>query len=69
MTVWTDNAHTHATRDRAAAADLVLADGVRRAIDHLRDGRPGMAEFILTKAAMSADRILGPTRPHLRVVP
>lgn len=48
-----------ATKDREATADLVLGMAVRDAVDLIRDNRPGYARFRLTRALMSADRILG----------
>lgn len=50
-----------ATSDRNAAAHMVLDAAVKDAIELLRAGRPGRAEYRLTRAAMSADRILGRT--------
>lgn len=58
-TVQADDADRTATRDRQTAADLVLGMAVRDAIDYLRDGRPGYAEYRLTRALHSAQRILG----------
>lgn len=48
-----------ATRDREAAADMVLAVAVTAAIELFREGRPGQAEFRLARAQASAARILG----------
>lgn len=54
-----DDAARAATTDRAATADLVLHVAVRAAIDLIRTGRPGRARFVLERARLSADRILG----------
>jgi hypothetical protein len=48
-------AHT----DRTAAADLVLSLAVTDAIDLIREGRVGFAEYRLERALISAGRILG----------
>jgi hypothetical protein len=69
MTVWTDNAAQFASRDRQQAADRVLCAAVEVAVDLFREGRPGKAEWVLARAALSAERILGPAlEPHLRAV-
>lgn len=60
-TVWQENADQHATRDRVAAADLVLATAVKAAVESIRAGRPGYALFQLARAQERAGRILGPT--------
>lgn len=54
-----DDAARAATTDRATAADLVLHVAVHDAIDLIRDGRHGRARFVLERARLSADRILG----------
>ena len=59
MSVWTDNAGTFATRSRQGAANLVLEVAVQEAVEWLRSGQPGRAEYVLTRAAESAQRILG----------
>lgn len=50
-----------ATTDRAATADLILDVAVKTAVALFREGCPGRARFVLTRAAMRADRILGST--------
>ena len=60
MTVWTDNADTFASRDRVGAANLTLEVAVQQAVELLKAGEPGHAEFVLEKAHLSAQRILGP---------
>jgi hypothetical protein len=61
LTAQADDAHRAAYDDRAAHADLLLDLAVKEAIDWLRAGKPGYAEYRLTRAAMAAERILGPT--------
>lgn len=58
-TLFSDDAHRVATRDREAAAALVLTAAVREAARLVRDGKPGQAEYVLARAEVSADRILG----------
>ena len=60
MTVWSDNVANFATRSREGAANLVLEVAVQEALEHLRAGQPGRAEYVLTRAGESAHRILGP---------
>lgn len=60
MTIWFDNATEFATRSRQGAATLVLEVAVNEAIEWLRAGQPGRAEYVLTRAGESAHRILGP---------
>ena len=62
MTVWSDNVDAFATRSRQGAANLVLEIAVIEAIGHLQAGEPGRAEYVLTRAGVSAERILGPSR-------
>lgn len=59
VTAQADDAHAAATSDRQAQADLVLNLAIIDAIDLIREGRPGFAEFRLTRALISANRILG----------
>lgn len=54
-----DDAARVATTDRAKAADLRLATAVVEAIDLIRTGHPAHARFVLERARLSADRILG----------
>lgn len=60
-TIWQENADLAATRDRLAAADMVLDTAVKAAIESIRAGRPGYALFQLVRAQQRAGRILGPT--------
>lgn len=57
-----DDAHRVATRDRQTTADMVLSAAVKDAVRLVKLGRPGRAEFVLTRAGQSADRILGSER-------
>lgn len=58
-TVQAEDAQRAATSDRATTADLVLSLAVREAVDLIREGRVGYAEFRLARAYRSAQRILG----------
>lgn len=58
-TAQADDAHAAATRDRAATADLLLTLAVNEAVDLIRSGQPGQAEYRLGRAGMAAERILG----------
>ena len=58
-TVWQQNADMAATRDRDAAAALVVACARRDALDLILDGKPGQALYKLARAIDSAARILG----------
>lgn len=60
-TAQADDAHAAATRDRSTSADLILTLAVREAIDAIRAGRPGWAEYRLTRVGLRAERILGRT--------
>ena len=60
MTIWSDNVDAFATRSRQGAANLVLEMAVQEALEHLKAGAPGRAEYVLTRAGESAQRILGP---------
>lgn len=60
-TVQADDAHRVATDDRSMTADLVLSLAVREAVDLIRAGRVGRAEYRLARALGSARRILGET--------
>ena len=59
LTAMADDAHKVATRDREETAHLVLSMAVTEAIGLIRTGRPGFAEYRLTRALHSAQRILG----------
>lgn len=52
-------AHSAATVDREQAADRVLCAAVEVARDLIAEGRVGKALFVLNRAGMSAERILG----------
>lgn len=58
-TVTSEDAHAAATRDREAAAALHLDVAVKEAAALLRAGKPGRAEWLLVRAGMAAERILG----------
>ena len=65
-TVYKDNASQFATRVESipgahAHVDVVLNLACKDAVRHIRAGRPGEALYRLTRAAMRAERILGPT--------
>lgn len=51
-----------ATTDRVETADRVLHVGVITAVALIREGRFGRAEYVLERARISADRILGDTQ-------
>lgn len=59
MSEYSDNAHRCATTDRTTACDGVLKVAVHQAITLTRAGRRADAEATLTRAARSAERILG----------
>lgn len=59
LTLMAQDAHAAATRDRAATANLVLELAMQEAVDLIRAGRPGRAEWVLVRAGMRAQRILG----------
>lgn len=59
-TVFSDDAQRCATTDRDMTANLKLSIAVTEAITHIRAGHPGQAEYVLTRAGHSAERILGP---------
>lgn len=61
LTAQAEDAHRAAYDDRTEVADLVLKLAVREAIDSIRNGEPGYAEYRLGRALMSANRILGTT--------
>lgn len=58
-TVAAEDAHRTASADRTTAADLVLSMAVVDALDLIREGRVGFAEWRLARALNSAQRILG----------
>lgn len=60
-TAQSEDAHRAAYDDRDTTADLVLRLAVKDAIDWIRAGKPGRAEYRLQRALMSANRILGTT--------
>ncbi|WP_067434142.1 hypothetical protein [Nocardioides jensenii] len=59
MTIAADNVQLVATRDRAVAADQRLNLAVARAVQLCREGRPGEAEYVMARAGVRAERILG----------
>lgn len=59
VTLQAEDAHAAATRDREAAADRILCAAVDVAVLLVAEGRPGRATYVMTRACMSADRILG----------
>lgn len=61
VTAASEDAHRTATSDRGLTADLVLQLAINDAVDLIRDGRVGYAEFRLGRALRSAQRILGET--------
>lgn len=60
-TIFNENAARFATSDRVATADLVLSAACKAAVESIRSGRPGYAEYQLARAEERAGRILGPT--------
>lgn len=71
-TVTSEDAHDAATRDREATALGILDVAVKEAIELMRLGASGKAEWRLARASMAANRILGthgaPVRPGVRWV-
>ena len=67
MTVHPLHPPLFATADRQASADLVLSLAVTDAVDLIREGRVGRAEYRLARALASAERILGESRPEVRL--
>lgn len=59
ITTAAEDAQAAAYDDREKQAEFVLRVAVIEAIAWLRAGCPGRAEFALTRAGMSAERILG----------
>lgn len=51
-----------ATTDRDQTADRILHIAVTQATDLIREGRFGRAVYVLERARLSADRILGHTQ-------
>ena len=64
-TVQAEDAHRVAITDRQSHADLVLQVAVDEALEHIRAGRVGFAEYRLERAYRSAQRILGKTAEAL----
>lgn len=65
LTVQADDAHQVATTDRAGTADMVLDQACKAAVESLRRGRPGYAEYQLARAGERAGRILGGGAPEM----
>lgn len=59
VTAQADVADAVATRDRAAQADALLDVACKAAVDMIRRGRPGRAEYVLARDGLRAERILG----------
>ena len=53
------DADQSATRDRDQQAELVIAVARTEALALIKAGKPGRAQYVMARAAMSAGRILG----------
>lgn len=62
LTVQSEDAHRAAYNDPDAMATAVLRIAVEKAARLIRCGEPGYAEFVLTRAGMKAERLLGRTK-------
>lgn len=58
-TVTSEDAHAAATRDRVATSNMVLELAVHEAAELIATGHSGRGEWVLVRAGMRAQRILG----------
>ena len=65
LTAAAEDASRVAYANREASAELILSLAVTEAVDLIREGRVGFAEYRLARALASAQRILGESRPEV----